>query len=270
MVSYTEVSVEVINCLTFLILSQYRLYEIAAVCLVGCPFKQRAFGWCWWCVEGDTGWTDLICDSRSQKPCLMNCSYLAKSLICDYINCILAGCMWRMVKKYEIRLYQMRNTGSWPVAHIILATCVKNGRDVGSESLSLSGALWFHAAWNTWSWYSRSFVSHFLMWFCSNGTQKKVSSDGFQGQTIALSDRYFCGVQQHMIKYVDLSRCSQHFSSIPSDITERRSPSTEGGCAAVITHGAEGRSSMLSWTHTIIQMRPCHCLKLDYESQPVG
>lgn len=173
MVSYTEVSVEVINCLTFLILSQYRLYEIAAVCLVGCPFKQRAFGWCWWCVEGDTGWTDLICDNRSQKPCLMNCSYLAKSLICDYINCILAGCMWRMVKKYEIRLYQMRNTGSWPLAHIILATCVKNGRDVGSESLSLFGALWFHAAWNTWSWYSRSFVSHFLMWFCSNGTQKK-------------------------------------------------------------------------------------------------
>lgn len=51
-----------------------------------------------------------------------------------------------MVKKYEIRLYQMRNTGSWPVAHIILATCVKNGRDVGSESLSLFGALWFHAA----------------------------------------------------------------------------------------------------------------------------
>ena len=46
MVSYTEVSVEVINCPTFLILSQYRLYEIAAVCLVGRPFKQRAFGWC--------------------------------------------------------------------------------------------------------------------------------------------------------------------------------------------------------------------------------
>ena len=58
--------------------------------------------------------------------------------------------------------------------------------------------------------------------FAVTGHKKKVSSDGFQGQTIALSDRYFCGVRQHMIKHVDLSRCSQHFSSIPSDITERR------------------------------------------------